>query len=521
MNGGVKTSLLVSCLAFAGCTTATKEVKVQAIPDPSAVLSQGGDEIAVARGQMVLGNVGLALEGFRKAQRANPSDPAALAGIGDCYNVMGRFDLAQSSYEAALALAPHDRRLLLGLAGIFDREGKPVLAMAARAEAAIAPQATRQSSVATAAPTPGQKAVASARAPVAGPTARASAIAPKPAEKLVDVPRPSIGSVTVELPRARPANRVEAQSVTLRATEIRAEDPAPAVSAAVPVHIPEAAMPVRVAQAVEIPHASVGSVAIALPPARPAEQVVALTAELPAAEIEAPIAPVAVQTPAPAAPAAAEQAVAIPRPSLETAMLDVPTPQRVQHVEAHAAQLASAQIEADIPTEAEATVPTAPARPALPRKPVPSEQPAIAVALAPAPRLERLTSREVALVTTGKALWRSPTNIQTASGSSVRWVALASQPGRPNVQILNAARSQGLAASARTVLMDRGWRKIAVGDAPATLHKSVVLYPKGRAALGHRLAAQFGVSAQMAQRDNVVLVLGRDSVDRIGGRRRS
>lgn len=508
MNGGGKASLLVSCLAFAGCTT-TREVKVRAIPDPSAVLSQGGDEIAVARGQMVLGNVGLALEGFRKAQRANPTDPAALAGIGDCYNAMGRFDLAQSNYEAALALAPHDRRLLLGLAGIFDREGKPAMAMAARAEAAIVPQATRQSSVATATPAHVQNVViasANTRAPVA---------------RTVDIPRPSVGSVTIELPRARPADRVGVQSATLRATEIRAEVPAAAVSAAVPVHIPEAATPVQIGEAAQIPHASIGSVTVELPAARPVDHVEALVAELPAAEIEAPAAPAVVQMSAPAVPAPVEQAVTIPRPSLETAVLEVPAPRRAEHVETHAAQLASAQIEADIPAEAEATVPAEPARPALPRKPVPNEQPAVAVALAPAPRLERLTSGEVALVTTGKALWRSPTNVQTASGSTVRWVALASPSGHPNVQILNAARSQGLAASARTVLLDRGWRKIAVGDAPATLHKSVVLYPRSRAALGHRLAAQFGVSAQMAQRDNVVLVLGRDSVDRIGGRRRS
>jgi hypothetical protein len=202
-------------------------------------------------------------------------------------------------------------------------------------------------------------------------------------------------------------------------------------------------------------------------------------------------------------------------------MLDVPTPQRAGHVEAPAAELQAAKIDAPIPAEAEPVLPAAPARPPLPQKPVPGEEKAVVVALAPAPRLERLTSGEVALVTTGKPLWRSPSNVQTASGTTVRWVALASPPGHPNVQILNAARSQGLAASARTVLLDRGWRKIVVGNAPALLHKSVVLYPKSRAALGHRLAAQFGVSAQMAERDNVVLVLGRDSVDRISTRRGS
>lgn len=520
MNGGIKASLLVSCLAVAGCMTTTKEVKYQAIPDPSAVLSQGGDEIAVARGQFLLGNVGLALEGFRKAQRANPSNPAALAGIGDCYASMGRFDLAQSNYEAALALAPHNHQLLLGLATIFDREGKPALAMAARAEAAVVPQAV-QSSTAIAVPAPAQHAaLVSARAPDNTPTIRSRASVPTRAEKFVEIPRPSVGSVTVELPRARPVDHVHAQAVALAAREFQADLPAQ-VSAPVPASLPDLAAPARIAQTVEIPHPSLGSVTVELPSAQPAEHVVALTTDLSAAEIAAFVMPSAVQPSAQGLPAQIEQTVEIPHPSLETAMLDVPTPRRAQHVEAHAAQLAPAMIEANVPVEAEAALPDAPARPALPRKPVPSEAPAVAAALAPAPRLERLTSGEVALVTTGKSLWRSTASVQTASGSTVRWVALASPQGHPNVQILNAARSQGIAASARTVLLDRGWRKIAVGDAPAILHKSVVLYPKSRTALGRRLAAQFGVGAQMAERDNVVLILGRDSVDRISGRRRS
>ncbi|HEX3423898.1 MAG TPA: LytR C-terminal domain-containing protein [Sphingomicrobium sp.] len=495
-------------------------MKFTAIPDPSAVLSQGGDEIAVARGQMVLGNVGLALEGFRKAQRANPSNPAALAGIGDCYTVMGRFDLAQSNYEAALALAPHNQRLLLGLATIFDREGKPELAMAARAEAAIVPRTIAQSPSAVAASAPTQKvAIASAREPATALTARATGSVPVPAEKIVEIPRPSIGSVTVELPRARPVEHVQAQSATLAPTEIRIAQPTAAVLAAVPVPTSEQTAHARVVQA-EIPRPSIGSVTVELPPARPVQQVQALAFAPPTIEIEAPITLAAIQSPLPAAPARPEQTADIPRPSLKSAMLDVPVPRRAERVEANAASLAATKIEA-VPAEAEANPSNTAPRPALPRKPMPSENGLVAMALAPAPRLERLTSGEVALVTTDKPLWRSSTSIQTASAPTVRWVALASPSDRPNVQILNAARSQGLAASARTVLLDRGWRRIAVGDAPAMLHKSVVLYPKSRAALGHRLAAQFGVGAQLAERNNVVLVLGRDSVDRISGRRGS
>jgi hypothetical protein len=71
------------------------------------------------------------------------------------------------------------------------------------------------------------------------------------------------------------------------------------------------------------------------------------------------------------------------------------------------------------------------------------------------------------------------------------------------------------------VLLNRGWRRIDVGDAPATREKSVVLYSRNRAKLGKSLAAQFGVASRMVERDGLVLVLGRDAVDRVPGQRKS
>ena len=455
MNGGTKAALLVSCLTIVGCSAGTSMVKVRAIADPSAVLSRGGDEVAVARGQLLLGNVGLALEGFRKAQRANPSDPAAPQGIGDCYAAMSRFDLAQSNYEAALALAPHDRGLLLGLADIFDREGKPALAIAARAEATIVPQA---------APAPASRvAPAEVRAvapphPAAAPqaTRAVQVAASRPVAvttKTVEQPRPSVGSITVELPAARPV-AMEAPAAPSK------PQPGPATSE-----------PAEMAAA------------YALPPAPPVA-----FAEQPLTAASAP-------------------------PSIGSITVELPEATPAKHLAAQPPAQPVPQSEPEPVVASAVTVPLPPAprplEPQLPREPSPATVEAVA------PRLERLSSGEVALVTTDKPLWPSSKKVRTASASSVRWVALNSASDRPNVRILNAARSQGLAASARTVLLNRGWRKIAVGDAPATLHKSVVLYPKSRKTLGRRLAAQFGVSAQMAERDDVVLVLGRDSVDRI------
>jgi hypothetical protein len=190
-------------------------------------------------------------------------------------------------------------------------------------------------------------------------------------------------------------------------------------------------------------------------------------------------------------------------------------------VDPRAAALAQRLMEQGEALAANTPVTLPPPRPAPSPMPAPSAPDRVAVAVSTGPRLERLSSGEVALVTMDKPIWQAPRNVQIAAASSVRWIALAGAPARPNVQILNAARSRGLAASARSVLSNRGWRRVAIGDAPAMQHASVVLYPRSQAALGRRLAAQFGVAARMMKRNAVVLILGRDAVDRIGGPRRS
>ena len=433
MNRGVKAALLISCAGVCGCSAGTSGVEVRPIANSSAALARGGDAIAVARGQLMLGNVGLALEGFRKAQRDNPANPAALAGIGDCYLAMSRFDLAQSSYEAALALAPHDRTLLLGLGAVFERAGQPLRAMAVRAEAnAIAPPAPAVTHVAAAAPAEPAPVVLDAVAMAPERPARAAT------NVIATVPQPTIATTLVVAKAAAPA---AAASATV------AEEPA---------------LPARVEQAVKMHAPSIGSDTVELPPARPAHR-----------------------------------------------------------LEAQAPELASSQLDyQDQVPASSVTVALPPARPAPVAKREAAAEHAPMMAQSLSPRLERLSSGEVALVTTGKPIWNRPQNL-LAAASSVRWVALARPGTRPNIQILNAARSQGLAASARAVLLDRGWRKLDIGDAPAIQAKSVVLYPKGREKLGKSLAAQFGVAARMVERDVLVLVLGRDAADRIAGPHKS
>src|SRR5205814_8466018 len=97
---------------------------------------QGNGELAEAQSMLALGSVGLALEAFRRIQRQQPNSADALAGIASCYAAMGRYDLARSNDEAALALAPTSPALLNALADALDHQGKGDQAEAARADAA-------------------------------------------------------------------------------------------------------------------------------------------------------------------------------------------------------------------------------------------------------------------------------------------------------------------------------------------------------------------------------------------------
>jgi hypothetical protein len=166
----------------------------------------------------------------------------------------------------------------------------------------------------------------------------------------------------------------------------------------------------------------------------------------------------------------------------------------------------------------------------IPAAPEPREQPKPTVdvlAAQPAsPRLVRMSPGEVALVTKGQPAWTGKAagkagakGTKLAAVATVRWVPLSQPGGRPNVQVLNAARSQGIAASARTILTDRGWRRIAIGDAPTVRQTSVVLYPKERAKLGRSLARQFGIKARMVAGKTLVVLLGRDKVGTIRAQR--
>jgi tetratricopeptide (TPR) repeat protein len=340
--------MMSGCLIAAGCATHTRTVQVRAIPDQSAKLRAGAGDLAQAKALLALGSVGLALEGFRKTLRDQPTNAEAMAGIGACYAAMGRYDLAQTNYEAALAQAPHNTNLLMALADSLAAQGKISDAATARADA------VRITGALSANMSPAEPAVA-----VAEPS--------RPT-----VPRP----------------------------------PKMLVHSSGPLAVPSSSVTVRLP-----------------PPARAAETV-------------------------------------------------------------RTRPLNSEKIASSAPTAQTA-----------------------------APRLERLSTGEVALVTTREPLWQAQLASRTRLNSTVRWVPIQNAAAaRTGIQVLNAARSGGLAARARNVLFGRGWRGIRIGDASQVRASSIVYFPAGRSMLGRSLAAQFGIHMLQARdTGGVVVLLGRDA----------
>ena len=146
--------------------------------------------------------------------------------------------------------------------------------------------------------------------------------------------------------------------------------------------------------------------------------------------------------------------------------------------------------------------------------PRPSEQ----VAQTSAPRLERLSSREITLITSTKPFW-APLAAKPAKTaySDPRWTKLEPSAVAPNIRILNAARVQGLANSSRAGLAELGWRRIDVGDNARVEERSVVLYPAGKEKIATALARHFGVEAVRSDGPMVTVVLGRDLAGKPGG----
>jgi hypothetical protein len=138
-----------------------------------------------------------------------------------------------------------------------------------------------------------------------------------------------------------------------------------------------------------------------------------------------------------------------------------------------------------------------------PSVPVAVERPAMAGV-----RLERLSMREVALVTS-PIKWEARTVARSATSTTIRF----DKKPQTAVVLLNAARIQGLAARTRAYLVTRGFGGTRIGNAPAVRSESAILYSAAEASRAERLAAQFGFALERREgaKSGIVILLGRNA----------
>jgi LytR cell envelope-related transcriptional attenuator len=475
MTMGGKVLLLSGCLVASGCVT-DHTVQVRPISDPNSKLHFSGGLLAEGRGQLAIGAVGLALESFRTLQRQQPDNPEVYASIAACYAAMGRLDLTRTNLELALAYAPNDPALLQTLASTLDKLGETEQAAQVRTEVRMAAAARAQSQSSAAPVTP------------------------------LGVPRAA--SMTVKVPEAAPPPAVAAAPEQ----RIAAADLGPAKVNLASFSLARIGKPALVARAeVAIPHAEVSPAVLALAQT-PADGAVAISSvpqarvDLHAASAErvqqhgfATIAPVLVVE-------AVEPTARVLRPNAQPAVPPPPPISRTaERQQEDASREAGPYLERTSLREVALITVAKPERqqklpsrsPELPRMAVIAPQLADRPAAQPAPR-------------------------SLLAAAAVRWVPLRYAAPGQNVQLLNAARTNGLAARTRVTLVDRGWRKVAIGNARSVRQRSLVLYSPGRWHVAARLAAQFRCKAvRVASIKNVIVLLGRDAAFRRGATSRA
>lgn len=520
-RNAAKGSLLVATiLALGACTGPEIAVREIASPVSQADLSVT-DRLGEAAAQMRMGNVGLAIESYRKALRKSPRSALAHAGIAAAYDRMGRFDLSLDHYQVALAIQPEDPRLYGALAGSLRAQGRPMDAARVMAEGrARQMQAQEIDTLAVAEAPPGSPVP---RTPVAflGPPSAPELVA----GSINVLPTPldadaMIGAVTVRLPEAEPRHydRPDLPGVVTR--RAGADIRAPAGELAIVDLVTIASDAPRVLPAGKAARPELAAQRVALVPGVvPVVQLDTVSAEAPSYEtrleraaVPAPTlhaAPlrmksVRLRAPAPATLAPPPQAVPVaPAPKYAFAARPVPV------VSPRPAGLVREVTDLEAPDGATLLIEAPRARGSAATPPV-----------APKPlraRLERLTSGEVALVTTNKPVWerrpayRTRVVEKTPTATTVQFTRAAREPAP--VMLIAAGASVRLAEAARTQLAPEGVKVVETTRSPTARARSVLFFPKGREEDAKALVARFGfrIAAQVGPVDVMTLHLGADA----------
>ncbi|MEN3972698.1 tetratricopeptide repeat protein [Sphingomicrobium sp. XHP0235] len=257
-----RTSKLTIAMLGAGlaaCTTAGPDVRMIERPISDARLPVN-ERLAEGNAMLRLGNIGLAIEAFRKARRYDPENPDVYVMLASSYDRLGRGDLATLNYEQALALAPHRPDLYVALSGALARQGRhaearAVLSESERRQALLdAEEYARENDAADELRVHVEAAlVESERA------ARARAVtvrrsAPDTRERGPRLERMARGEVLLRTTNAPAWEQADAAPRTTPAPDVASASPSPAVPAVQELRIDRAALadqPVRLAARAE------------------------------------------------------------------------------------------------------------------------------------------------------------------------------------------------------------------------------------------------------------------------------
>lgn len=210
-------------LAVALMSCSGQPVDVRAVQGP---LKQGYQPVSVrvaeGHSQMSLGNVGLALESYRKALRDEPGSIDAMRGMAAAYDKMGRFDLSRRYYEMALAVQPKERDTYDQLAASLQMQGRADEAARVMTEIAARDAAPEVShavpgSVPVLPPPPAQRMETASAAPRIAPVAVVALPSPRQGARLE---RLSMGEVAL-LTKAEPVWEARTVARTARSTTIQ------------------------------------------------------------------------------------------------------------------------------------------------------------------------------------------------------------------------------------------------------------------------------------------------------------
>ena len=150
IGGGLMKKPLLHCCqrAWPLRPVAAMQIEVRSIKQPLAEGRQPANiRVAEGNAQLALGNVGLAIEAYRKALREQPDNVDAMMGLATCYDRMGRSDLSRRHYEMALAVEPANTDVYSHFAQSLDAQGQRDEAARVKTELAarvVAPEASRE-----------------------------------------------------------------------------------------------------------------------------------------------------------------------------------------------------------------------------------------------------------------------------------------------------------------------------------------------------------------------------------------